>query len=90
MSLLTKGGAGKSLPQGAAADAANAVQNAIGQLADKYGVDLDANAAAAEKAAEEEQKSDAGSAGGPPPPSSTRKTTQKKSARAQVHLAGDV
>ena len=39
MSLLTKGGAGKSLPQGAAADAANAVQNAIGQLADKYGVD---------------------------------------------------
>ena len=51
-SLLKKGGAGKSLPQGAAEDAANAVQNAIGQLADKYGVDLEA-----EKISE---KSDAG------------------------------
>ena len=60
-SLLKKGGAGKSLPQGAAADAANAVQNAIGQLADKYGVDLDANAAAAKAA--EEQKSESSNAG---------------------------
>ena len=58
-SLLKKGGAGKSLPQGAAADAANAVQNAIGQLAEKYGVNLEANAAAAAaKDAASEQKSD--------------------------------
>jgi hypothetical protein len=53
-SLMKKGGAGKSLPGECTEDAAKAVQGAISQLADKYGVDLDANAKAAWK--EEERK----------------------------------
>ena len=53
-SLMKKGGAGKSLPGECTEDAAKAVQGAISQLADKYGVDLDANAKAAWK--EEEKK----------------------------------
>ena len=52
-SLLKKGGAGKSLPGECTEDAAKAVQGAISQLAEKYGVDLDANAKAAWK---EEEK----------------------------------
>ena len=51
---MKKGGAGKSLPGECTEDAAKAVQGAISQLADKYGVDLDANAKAAWK--EEEKK----------------------------------
>jgi hypothetical protein len=55
-SLLKKGGAGKSLPGECTEDAAKAVQGAIAQLAEKYGVDLDENAKAAWK--EEEKKSE--------------------------------
>ena len=55
-SLLKKGGAGKSLPGECTEDAAKAVQGAISQLAEKYGVDLDANAKAAWK---EEEKREA-------------------------------
>lgn len=40
-SLLKKGGAGKSLPQGAAEDASRAVSCAIEELAAKHGVELD-------------------------------------------------
>ena len=55
-SLLKKGGAGKSLPGNCAEDASKAVQGAIAQLAQKYNVDLDANAKAAWK--EEEKKAE--------------------------------
>ena len=51
---MKKGGAGKSLPGECTEDAAKAVQGAISQLADKYGIDLDANAKAAWQ--EEERK----------------------------------